>query len=453
VSVDAPLSYGQLYSWREIETYPQDWLREANLSTIWSLRGISPDRVSAALRRLVDRHESLRTTYHLRAGDPLQRVHPAAAPPIEHVNRTITGHDDWKRAADELAQLAGAPFPMTGDVGWRGVLGSSGGAPMLLALSFSHLILDIWSVQNLEAQFQELVADLNATAPPAPTPRELAHQQPRPYDGGERYWRRVLHNDPMHQLPSLAAGAKQHRIQATLHSPRLAWLAEQAAKRLGVTTPAVLMALVAAGLSRHLDLDRVTISLMASNRFTPQLRHVVGTMNQLIPVAATVDHGSSLAEHITRQHWAAARAYRHSCYDFDQVATLAADVATHNSGDAPTHGCWFNHLFRCWFNYIQFDNQPPDPAAHTPAELIWTPLARQYGQPIDIRVTARRGSTSVALRADPTIIPAEALTDILRAVALGVQLAASEPHSSLKEIWSGTLTPSLFPHELPPPPN
>jgi hypothetical protein len=469
VAVDVPLSYGQLYSWRVIETYPRDWMREANLSTIWSLQGLPPDRVAAALQRLVDQNESLRTTYHLHAGQPLQRVHPAMSPPIEHTDRVITGHDDWDRTLDELTQAAG-PFPMTDELGWRGMLVSSGGAPTLLALSFSHLIVDPWALQNLQAQFHILVNDLNAAAPLAPTPRELARREPRPYDSGKRYWKRILDDDPMHHLPSLPAGATQHRIQAALHSPRLAWLAAHAAKRLGVTTPSVFMALVAAGLSRHLDSDRVTMSLMASNRFTPELQHVVGTMNQLIPVIATVDHGSPLAEHITRQHWAAARAYRYSSYDFDQVVALAAGGAgksstaggagksstagtAANSGTGPTRGCWPNHLFRCWFTYTQLDNQPPDPATDVPAELHWAPLARPFGQPIDVRVITKRGSTSLVLRADPTIIPAEALTNILRAVASGARLAASEPYSSLKEIWSGNLPPSLFPHEIPAPPS
>ena len=60
--VDAPLSNGQLYSWREVETYPPSWLHEANLGTAWSLRGLTLDRVTAALQELVDRNEPLRTT-------------------------------------------------------------------------------------------------------------------------------------------------------------------------------------------------------------------------------------------------------------------------------------------------------------------------------------------------------------------------------------------------------
>jgi hypothetical protein len=221
-----------------------------------------------------------------------------------------------------------------------------------------------------------------------------------------------------------------------------------------VTPPAVLMAFIAAGLARHTDTDQVTMSLMASNRFAPEHQHVVGTMNQLIPVTATVDPGSTLGEHVKRWHWASAKTYRYSCYDFDRVAALAADAAAH-SGAEPGHDCWFNHLFRSWFNYMQIDRAPLNPADPTPAELVWTPLAQQYGQAFRVRVAVEGGLTSVMLLTDPAVIPPEKATDILRAMALGVQLAVTEPETCLKDLWSTrgeTLAPSLFPREVPLPP-
>ncbi len=214
-------------------------------------------------------------------------------------------------------------------------------------------------------------------------------------------------------------------------------------------------ALIAAGLARYTGTDRVTLSLMASNRFAPEHQDIVSTMNQLIPVVATVDHASSLAEHIKRLHWAGARSYRYSCYDFDRVAAIAAEVGA-REGNGPSHDCWVNHLFRCWINYVQLDRQPSDPADQAPAELLWTPLAQQYGQPFRVRVSVQGGRTSVLLLADPTVIPAEGMIDILRGLAFGAQLAATNPESSLKDLWSvrgEDLPPSLFPQEIATPPS
>ncbi|MEU8265835.1 condensation domain-containing protein [Sphaerisporangium sp. NPDC049002] len=458
MSVDAPLSHGQLFSWREIARYPQDWLRDANLPTAWDLRGLPLDRVTAALRLLVDRHEPLRTTYHVADGQPVQRIHPTVTLPIERVDRVVASRDVPEQAKDELSAIG---FPMTGALGWRGVLVTTDGAPVFLALSFSHLILDVWSIHHLQDQFRALVADPRATARMGPSPRELARQQRtngvwrERQESSERYWRRVLADGLMDELPTLPAGVKRNRLEATLHSRRLGGLASEAARRLGVTAPSVVTALIAAGLARYTGTGRVTLSLMASNRFAPEHQDIVSTMNQLIPVVVTVDHGSSLAEHIKRVHWAGARSYRYSCYDFDRVAAIAAEVAARD-GKSPSHDCWVNHLFRCWINYVQLDRHPSDPADQAPAELLWTPLAQQYGQAFRVRVSVQGGRTSVLLLADPTVVPPDGMIGILRALAFGAQLAATNPESTLKDLWdvrSEDLAPSLFPQELPTPPN
>ncbi len=447
MSVEAPLSHGQLYSWREVETYPPGWTKEANLPATWDLRGHSAARVDAALRALIARHEPLRTTYHLREGRPVQRVRTDIEPPIARVDRVITDYGDPDRTTTALVDV---PFPMTEELCWRGELVSTDGEPMFLSLSFSHLILDVWSIIELSAQFSALLADPDHTPPPGPSQRELhAAQQTdagrTKQAGAERYWRKVLADEAIHQLPTLPLETTRDRIQATLSSHRLGGLAAQAANQHGVTAPAVLVALVAAGLAEYTGAERVAISLMSSNRFAPEFQHAVGTLNQLVPVVTTVDPGATLAEHIRRTHWAGVRAYRHSSYDVDRIAALAAEA-----GHQGPHDCWFNHLFQGWFNYLQFDDQPGDPADETPAELAWTPVARKYGQPFDVRVTVRGGRTSVALRTDPDVVDADGLTAILRAVALGTRRAVTEPDSALKELWSpADLPAALFPPDPP----
>ena len=445
--VEAPLSFGQLYSWREIDAYPEDCKHEANLPATWDLRGSTLAQARAALNRLVHRHESLRTTYSLRDGVPVQLVHSDVSAPVEVVERVVTGPADADASTEDLL---GIPFPMTGELCWRGVLVTSGGAPVFLSLSFSHLILDVWSVLELQKQFQAALGSAGAEPgePVGPTPRELAFQQREETPasrraGAERYWRGVLSEQAGDRLPAPADRVRQQRIQATLHSHRLGALAAQVAREQGVTAPAVLMGLVAAALSEHLGTERVVMSLMSSNRFAAEHRHVVTTMNQLVPVAVSVDHGASLAGHVTRLHWAAAKAYRYSSYDLDQVLAVAA-------GTGAADG--FTSLFRCWFNYLQLDAEPPDANTDTPAELVWTPLARQHGQPFDVRVTLRAGRTSVALRTDPQVLPARALTGMLRVLALGVERAAENPASTLQDLWNcrdAALPASSFPTDTP----
>lgn len=452
--VESPLSHGQLFSWREIERYPEDWLAEANLSATLDLRGLSTGQVTSALERLVRRHEALRTTYAPGAGVPVQHVHEDVEPPIERVDRIVTDPSEYERTKAELAAL---PFPMAGDLNWRGRMVSSGGAPMYLSLTFSHLIVDLWSIHHLLDEFKALTSGARTVpvappSPPPPPPRELARRQreaawqPR-QEGAERYWRRVVAEGLTDELPTLPARVKRERLELTLHSRRLGGLASEAARRHGVTAPAVVMAFVSAGLARHLGTDRVTMSLMSSNRFAPEDQHLIGTMNQLVPVVTEVDRRATVAEHIKRLHWAGARAYRHGSYDIDRITEVAA-------GPAPEHGCWINHLFRAWFNYVQVDRRPSDPADQTPAELAWTPLAQPYGQAFRVRVEVRGGRTSVLMLADPEVLPAPAMVDIMRTIPLGIQLALTDPGRALKDLWSAgdQLPPALFPPHPPEPP-
>ncbi|GAA2266276.1 hypothetical protein GCM10010149_03180 [Nonomuraea roseoviolacea subsp. roseoviolacea] len=454
MSVEAPLSNGQLFSWREIERYPEDWLHEANLATTWDLRGLTNEQVTTALGRLVDRHEALRTTYHPRGDRPAQVVHDAVSLPVERVDRVVTDPGEHEQTK---AELVAEPFAMSGDLNWRARLVTTGGAPLYISLAFSHLILDLWSIHHLQDQFKALLADPGATAETGFTPRELARRQreeswrPR-QESSERYWRDVLAQGLMDGLPTLPARVKRNRLELTLHSRRLGGLAAEAGRRHGVTAPAVVMAFVAAGLARHLGTERVTMSLMSSNRFAQEDQHNVGTMNQLIPFVTAVDPGATLAEHIRRLHWAGARAYRYSCYDFDRIA----EIASAETDADPGHDCWVNHLFRAWFNYIQVDRRPSDPADQSPAELAWTPLAQQYGQAFRVRVAVQGGRTSVLMLADPEVLPAEAMTDIMRTLALGAQLAVADPDRRLADLWEGPgrdLPPSLFPRDLPAPPS
>ncbi|MEW9555554.1 condensation domain-containing protein [Nonomuraea sp. NPDC050783] len=450
MAVEARLSHGQLFSWREVERYPRDWLAEANLPSTWDLRGASTDGVMRALRRLAERHEALRTTYHEVGGTPVQRVHEGAEPPVELDDRVVTDPGEHERVKNEMLAV---PFAVEGDFNWRARLVSSRGAPLYMALTFSHLIVDLWSIHHLQDQFKALLADPGATAVTGPAPRELARRQrEEPWrarqEGSERYWRGVLAEGLMDALPTLPARVKRDRLELTLHSRALGGYAAEAGRMHGVTAPAVLMAFVAAGLARHLDTERVTLSLMSSNRFAPEDQHNVGTMNQLIPFVAGVDPRATLAEHVKRLHWASARAYRHSSYDFDRIAVMAGEL-----GERPGHDCWMNHLFRAWFNYIQVDRRPSDARDPAPAELAWTPLAQQYGQAFRVRVEVRGGRTSVLLLADPEVLPAAAMTDIMRTVAAGVRLAVTDPGRALKDLWgAGTAPPpTLFPPDVPDP--
>ncbi|HEX6499963.1 MAG TPA: condensation domain-containing protein [Micromonosporaceae bacterium] len=455
MATDAPLTYGQLSTWRSMETFARDRLMEVNVPATWDLRGLATDQVLSAFRRLVDRHPSLRTTYHVVDGQPVQRVHDGVEPRIEIVERDGVAPDDPARTTRDLYQI---PFPVTDDVGWHGRLVTVRGEPVFLALSLSHMVVDLWSVQELEADFRRLAADPRVPVVPGLAPVDLAAAQrgeawQARRRGAEKYWQKVLSTGPVRNLPTLPARAAERRVQATLASHHLATLAARAAKLHSASPQSVLMAATAAALARVVGADRVMLSLMSNNRFDAEWRPIISTMNQLVPLICDVDPQTSLAKFLGRAHWGALLAYRYSCYDVDRASELIADSAARNGTDF-SHDCWFNYLIESEQTVEAPDatDAPVEPAA--PAELTWTPPARHAGHPCYVRVTGQDRMV-VGLRVDPDLISEGTAVHMLRTMALAVLRMATDPESTvgaLDDPGTDALVPWLFPHEVPDPP-
>ena len=93
---------------------------------------------------------------------------------IEVADRQITDFGDPIRTTETLAAQE---IPMTGGPCWRGSLVTTDGAPMFLSLAFSHLILDVWSMIELERRFRILVEDPEAGLDAGASQRDLSAAQ------------------------------------------------------------------------------------------------------------------------------------------------------------------------------------------------------------------------------------------------------------------------------------
>ncbi|MCP3759098.1 condensation domain-containing protein [Streptomyces sp. TBY4] len=436
--MDAPLTFGQLSTWRSMETFTPERLMEVNVPATWDIRGIGTDAALGALRKLAERHESLRTTYHVVDGQPVQRILEAAEPRIELVEDGPVDPDQNTRS------LLGSAFPVTDDVGWRSALVLRDGAPQYLSLSLSHMAVDLWSVQELETQFRALVADPSTELDPAPTARELALAQRSESwasrrKGFEKYWVNLLEKGPLHNLPASPPRTSERRIQATLTSGRLGALVAQAAEVHKVSAQSVLAAATAVALGHALDRPRVMLSLMSANRFEPRWRPLVSTMNQLAPLVCEPDPDTPIATYLKRTNLRAMMAYRHGCYDVDRASELT-------TGTGFAHDAWFNYL-------VDAPSSPPptDTWSDEEATLRWSPPARHAGHPFYIRINAR-DRMEIELRTDPDLIPPTTATQILRTLTLTIHRSLTTPTSPLSSLTPHPptdLPPTLFPKTHP----
>ncbi|MEU6852239.1 condensation domain-containing protein [Actinacidiphila alni] len=459
--VDAPLTFGQLSTWRSIETFAADRLMEVNVPALWDVMGLDAAAIGNALRVLARRHESLRTTFHIGAdGLPFQRVHPDVPVRLERLELPSVTAEDGARVLRELYARA---FPVVGDPGWHGTLISAAGRPRYLAVSMSHMVVDVWAIRELQSQLVELASGAAAgdDRGPGAAPRELAGLQhgeawAAHRRGAEKYWKKLLAGGPLSNLPALPARPDERRVQATLRSHRLAALIGEAAALHRVSPQSVLTALTGAALSGVLARRRITLSLMCANRFDPRWQSIVSTMNQLIPLVCSVDPDAPLSGFLKRTHLGSLLAYRHGSYDVDAVERLAA-------GAPGEDGSLFVH--DCWFNYVTEPAAGPDVpstrAEEAPdATLTWTPPARNAGHPFYLRVNGDGASwVELTVRADPDLLGEREIGAVLRTVVLGARRAVTAPDGTVGRLLedaadaAGTadggaaLEVSLFPRE------
>ena len=122
-----------------------------NVPVTVELRGeLDRDALAWALARVVERHESLRTTFESMEGAVCQRIHAAPSFPLDEDDLSALAADDAQAAADALlaASLA-EPFDLARGPLLRARLIRLAAGRHLLAIVMHHIICDGWSLAVL----------------------------------------------------------------------------------------------------------------------------------------------------------------------------------------------------------------------------------------------------------------------------------------------------------------
>ncbi|MGW1650078.1 amino acid adenylation domain-containing protein [Streptomyces eurythermus] len=156
-----PLSFGQRRLWVLDRMKPRgrEWVSALFLPVP---DGTGADLVAAALDRLVERHEALRTAFVVENGEPMQLIRPPV--PLELSTAEVTPRDlpaVLDRELDRGFDLAGGPLA-------RALLARdpAPGGRQVLVLSVHHIVCDGWSSSVLEREFATVLAALRAGREP-----------------------------------------------------------------------------------------------------------------------------------------------------------------------------------------------------------------------------------------------------------------------------------------------
>ncbi|GGO00756.1 hypothetical protein GCM10010116_01190 [Microbispora rosea subsp. aerata] len=340
---EAPLTWGQRLMWRAVHLMgdSQTFLSCPWVLPVYGRRDL--DSVLDALRVLLERHESLRTTFVLTPEGPVQRVARRGELPVSLVD---AGHDRVLGVAERLAaELGGTPFAHDRDLPLRCAAVTKNGRPAALALAFSHLAVDFQALNTLSEEWKALLR--GEELPPAdwqPMDQAAAErEEPYPARSAKtvRYWHSVLADGPLDVFDHPPREAEDPRfIEVGMESVALAVAAQRLAERWTMSTTTVLLAACATVLATVSGRTRAVMQLVHSNRRDARTLTMVGTVEQDGLFVLDLP-GTDFAATCRAAHRGALKAYHNAHYDPFEMQAMREEIGRRR-GREPDLDAFFN---------------------------------------------------------------------------------------------------------------
>lgn len=140
-----------------------------NISVRWRIEGkVSVEDLNLAFARIIDRHQTLRTSIAVRDGRPVQFVEPFLSFHIPEIDLGGLEAKDAHAEAERIAQLeARASFDLTVPPLIRATLLRLHGDVSIVLVTAHHMVCDDWSMQVLSREVREICAGIQRGVPPA----------------------------------------------------------------------------------------------------------------------------------------------------------------------------------------------------------------------------------------------------------------------------------------------
>ncbi|HST63409.1 MAG TPA: amino acid adenylation domain-containing protein [Longimicrobium sp.] len=297
--------------------------------------GLDPDTLGRALDALVRRHESLRTSFPLVDGAPVQRVAPPAPAGLAfHDLSTLRDDEREDEAARLVREQARLPFWLETGPLFRADLVKLGEGDHLLLATLHHAIADGWS---LDVLWHELAALYGAfsrgEAPSLPEPRiqygdfsvwQRAWLQGEVLERQVGFWRRTLQGaPPLLELPAdrprPAVQTHAGAVEQTFLPRDVADAVLALARQEGATLFMVLMAALDLVLSRQSGQEDVVVGTPIAGRTRAETDRVVGLFLNTLALRVSLAGDPAFRDLLRRVRETTLDAYAHQDAPFEAV--------------------------------------------------------------------------------------------------------------------------------------
>ena len=284
-----------------------------------------------ALAGIVERHETLRTTFHASEGQPVQRIHSAMEVPIQW--QRVVGMGDAE-LQDRLIADSRRPYDLERGPLLR-VCVYDRGTESVVLVGAHHINADLITVRLLLEELEERYVALRGGLPPALEPlsrqfREHAAWQNAMIEGEEgrrhaEYWRERLAGP----APDLAMPLDHPRPPVEVHRgasvsfelpAELVGRLEEIARPAGATLYSVLLGAFIALLHRYSGESTITVGSYSSGRVRRDLKPMAGLVSNPIPLRVSVATDLPFIDLVREVGRSLRGALRHQFYPLSRMA-------------------------------------------------------------------------------------------------------------------------------------
>ena len=327
----APLSYGQQAMWFLNQLLPEDIA--FNVAGAVRLHGdLDVIALRSALQTVVERHPSLRMTYSMHQGLPVQKLGRLQRLPLQEVDaRTWSEH----RIQSYLEREAHSPFDLQYGPLLRLALLQRDLQEHILLLSISHIATDFWSmsllVQEITLAYQAFSNGQSPQLPPLSLDYvDYVHWQRQTLSGEEgqrlrEYWLRQLGGElPLLDLPTDRPRPAQQTFRGDTtsrrFSPNLARALHRLAQEHGATLATTLLAAFQALLHRYSGQEDIVVGSVLSGRERPELSPLVGYFINPVALRADFSGAPTFAAFLRQARQTMLDAFTHQDYPLALLA-------------------------------------------------------------------------------------------------------------------------------------
>jgi amino acid adenylation domain-containing protein len=334
-----PLSFAQQRLWFIDQLQPGG--ATYNMPTAVRLTGaLDVSALERSLGALVERHESLRTTFATRHGEPVpvQVIHPPADLPLARVDLSALAEEPreaetWRLATEE----AGRPFDLQRGPLFRASLLHLGPDDHVLLLTMHHIVSDGWSMGVLIRELAALYEAFATGRAPRLAPLSIQYAdyavwqrdwlRDEALDARLGYWKRQLGGAPQAlELPTDRPRPPVQTFHGAAHGfalpPELSQRLEALALEHGATLFMVAQAAWHTVLHRYSGQDDLVIGSPIAGRSRSELEGLIGFFVNTLALRARISDADTFVSLLEQVRETTLGAYAHQEVPFEKLVEV-----------------------------------------------------------------------------------------------------------------------------------